>query len=388
MKKSRNVAIAGIGQTRHRGHREDVNIAELVTEAVEEVLADSMVDLSDIDAIVHGNMELFEGIHQPDMWHVIADGGYGKAGYRITTGGTTGTTLVSAADHLVASGMHDLVLAIGFEKQEEGMTTTGITNMSCPLWDREVQTGAITGTTGVIMMNKYGQKAEEAAAELRVLMATNARRNFKAHLRIDITRKDVLESRVLAWPLRLLHMCPESNGACAVLFASEEMAKKLPQKKVWMHDHVTIHRQEFFDFAHIDDLNTHGEAARILYTRNGIVNPIKQIGVFEMYDPSSWWALDWLGKFLFMENGEQIDMVLNGDFAIDGKFPVNPSGGVVSTNPIGATAIIRVAEAALQIRGDADDHQVPRDIDLALASGFGGTFWTVLHLLGKDKPNH
>ncbi len=182
MKKSRNVAIAGIGQTRHRGHREDINIAELVSEAVEAVLADSMVDISDIDAIVHGNMELFEGVHQPDMWHVIADGGYGKAGYRITTGGTTGATLVSAADHLVASGAHDLVLAIGFEKQEEGMTTTGITNMSCPLWDREVQTGAITGTTGVIMMNKYGQKAEEAAAELRVLMATNARRNFKAHL--------------------------------------------------------------------------------------------------------------------------------------------------------------------------------------------------------------
>ncbi len=155
-----------------------------------------------------------------------------------------------------------------------------------------------------------------------------------------------------------------------------------------MHDHVTVHRQEFFDFAHIDDLNTHGEAARVLYTRNGIVNPLKQIGVFEMYDPSSWWALDWLGKFLFMENGEQIDMVLNGDFAIDGKFPVNPSGGVVSTNPIGATAMIRVAEAALQIRGDADDHQVPKDINLALASGFGGTFWTVLHLLGKDKPNH
>jgi acetyl-CoA C-acetyltransferase len=388
MKKSRNVAIVGVGQTRHRGHREDVNIAELVTEAVEELLADAMVDLTDIDCIVHGNMELFEGIHQPDMWHVIGDGAYGKAGFRITTGGTTGTTLVSAADHLVASGMYDLVMAIGFEKQEEGMTTTGITNMSCPLWDREVQTGAITGTTGVMMINKFGDKADQAAAEYRVLMANNARKNFKAHLRIDISRKDVLESRVIAWPLRLLHMCPETNGACAVLFASEEMAKKLPKKPVWMHDHVTVHRQEFFDFAHIDDLNTHGEAARIIYTRNGIVNPIKQVGVFEMYDPQSWWAIDWLGKFLFLEKGEQLDMLLNGDFAIDGKFPVNPSGGVVSSNPIGATAIIRVAEAALQIRGDADEHQVPHDVNLALASGFGGTFWTVLHLLGKEKPNH
>jgi acetyl-CoA C-acetyltransferase len=106
-----------------------------------------------------------------------------------------------------------------------------------------------------------------------------------------------------------------------------------------------------------------------------------------MYDPQSWWALDWIGKFLMFENGEQIDMVLNGDFAIDGKFPLNPSGGVVSSNPIGATAIIRVAEAALQIRGNAGDHQVPKDIDLALSSGFGGTFWTVFHLLGAEKPD-
>ncbi len=387
MKKSRNVAIVGVGQTRHRGHREDINMAELVAEAVEDVLADSMIDLNDIDCIVHGNMELFEGVHQPDMWHVISDGAYGKAGFRITTGGTTGTTLVSAADHLVASGMYDLVMAIGWEKQEEGMTTTGITNMADPLWDREVQTGAITGTTGVFMMQKFGEKANQAAAEFRVMMADNARKNYRAHLRIDITKKDVLESRVLAWPLRLLHMCPESNGACAIIFASEEMAKKLPRKPVWMHDHVTVHRQETFDFVHIEDLNTHGEAAKIIYSRNGIVDPIKQIGVFELYDPQSWWAIDWLGKFLFYENGEQLDMVLNGDFKIDGKFPINPSGGVESSNPIGATAIIRVAEAAMQIRGDAGDHQVPKDINLALASGFGGTFWTVLHLLGKEKPD-
>ena len=387
MKKSRNVAIVGVGQTRHRGHREDINMAELVAEAVEDVLADSMIDLADIDCIVHGNMELFEGIHQPDMWHVISDGAYGKAGFRITTGGTTGTTLVSAADHLVASGMYDLVMAIGWEKQEEGMTTTGITNMADPLWDREVQTGAITGTTGVFMMQKFGEKANQAAAEFRVMMADNARKNYKAHLRIDITKKDVLESRVIAWPLRLLHMCPESNGACAMIFASEEMAKKLPRKPVWMHDHATVHRQETFDFVHIEDLDTHGEAARIIYNRNGIVDPFKQIGVFELYDPQSWWAIDWLGKFLFYENGEQLDMVLNGDFKIDGKLPINPSGGVESSNPIGATAIIRVAEAAMQIRGDAGDHQVPKDVNLALASGFGGTFWTVLHLLGKEKPD-
>ena len=69
---------------------------------------------------------------------------------------------------------------------------------------------------------------------------------------------------------------------------------------------------------------------------------------------------------------------------MDGKLPINPSGGVISTNPIGATAMVRPAEAALQIRGDAGPHQLKRDVRHALASGFGGTFWTVLMMLEKE----
>ena len=71
---------------------------------------------------------------------------------------------------------------------------------------------------------------------------------------------------------------------------------------------------------------------------------------------------------------------------MDGPFPVNPSGGVIASNPIGATAMVRVAEAALQIMGTAGDHQVPREVKQALASGFGGTMWTVLFLLTRDVP--
>jgi len=79
-------------------------------------------------------------------------------------------------------------------------------------------------------------------------------------------------------------------------------------------------------------------------------------------------------------------MVENLDIAIEGKFPVNPSGGVIASNPIGATAMIRVAEAALQIMGKAGAHQVPKPVRQAMASGFGGTMWTVLLLLTKDIP--
>ena len=69
---------------------------------------------------------------------------------------------------------------------------------------------------------------------------------------------------------------------------------------------------------------------------------------------------------------------------IGGKIPVNPSGGVIASNPIGATALVRIAEAALQVRGDAGKHQIPTPVNHALASGFGGTMWTVLTMLEKE----
>jgi acetyl-CoA C-acetyltransferase len=134
-KKNRNVGIVGIGQTEYSSHKEYQNQPEMINEAVRAALADANMTLEDIDCVVHGNMELFECVHQPDLWHVLGTGAYGKPGFRITTGGTTGATIVCAADNLVASGMYDVVMAIGFEKlQEAGSTTAGITNMADALW--------------------------------------------------------------------------------------------------------------------------------------------------------------------------------------------------------------------------------------------------------------
>ncbi|MCX6007397.1 MAG: hypothetical protein NTZ34_09110 [Chloroflexi bacterium] len=79
-------------------------------------------------------------------------------------------------------------------------------------------------------------------------------------------------------------------------------------------------------------------------------------------------------------------MVEKGETARDGIFPVNPSGGVLASNPIGASGTVRIAEAALQIRGDAGQRQVTREVKTAVATAFGGTMWTVMHLLSKSKP--
>lgn len=389
-KKSRNVAIIGSGMSRFSSHREEVNQPEMIHEAVVEALADAKLTLDDVDCVLHGNMELFEMVHQPDMWHVIGDGVWGKSGVRLTTGGTTGATLACAADNLVASGLHDVALAIGFEKLQEGHTTGGITNMADPLWGRSLQTGALTGTTAQQVIEEFGEeRAKLAAMKLRTIMDEHAMRNPKAHRRLGLERQYIKEtaqnSPPLAGELLMIHMCSQSDGACAVLFASEDKVRELNAHPAWIVDHETVHREETMIFG--AGVSTQRLAAERLFKRNGIKNPRREIDVFEMYDPSAWWGLDWLREFLLLEGDEHLKMIENDEITIDGAFPLNPSGGVVASNPIGATALVRVAEAAMQVRGTAGTHQVPKPVRRALASGFGGTLWTVLMLLSKEKPN-
>ncbi len=393
-KKNRHVGIVGIGETKFSSHREDVNQPEMIWEAVHAALEDAGIAMDDVDAIVHGNMELFEMVHQPDLWHAMGTGAYGKDVIRLTTGGTTGSTLACAADSFVASGMYDVVMAVGFEKLQEGHTTGGITNMADPLWFRKLQSGALTGSTAYDMIEEFGEeRAKRAAMTYRIIMDEHACLNPNSHRAFELKwdqMDDLMEnSPRLVGDLRLIHMCSQSDGACAVIFASEEKAKKMKNPPVWMRDHITVHREESFNIFGNDPENhpvpmTHRFAAEQLFKRNNVEDPVEYFDVFEMYDPSSWWGSDWLREFLLLKDDEHIKLIEDKEIKIGGKLPVCPSGGVIAANPIGATALVRVAEAAKQVRGDAGPHQIPTPVNHALASGFGGTLWTVLFMLEKE----
>jgi len=392
-KKNRNVGIIGIGQTKYSSHREDVNQPELVHEAVRAALDDAGLTMNDIDCIVHGNMELFEMIHQPDCWHTLGSGALGKDSIRITTGGTVGATTACAADNLVASGMYDVVMAIGFEKLQEGHTTGGITNMADPLWFRNLQTGALTGSKAYDLIREFGEeRAKNVSLMYRIIMDKHASKNPLAHRAFGLEFEQIPDlintSPKLVGDLKLIEMCSQSDGACVVIFACEKKAKELSKKPVWVRDHITVHREETFVIFGYDKKypfpQTHRFAAKHLYERNNIKKPLDYFDVFEMYDPASWWAVDWIRDFFQLEGDEHLKLVENKEIMIGGKMPMNPSGGVIASNPIGATALVRVAEAALQVRGDAGDHQIPTEVNHALASGFGGTMWTVLMMLEKE----
>jgi acetyl-CoA C-acetyltransferase len=263
--------------------------------------------------------------------------------------------------------------------------------MADPLWGRALQTGALTGTTAQHVIDEFGaDRAKHAAMKMRTIMDEHAMKCETAHRQLGLQRGFIQEiadnSPPLVGELRMIHMCSQSDGACAVLFASQEKIAEWGDKAVaWVVDHETVHREETLMFA--NETSTMRTAAERLYARNGITDPRRQIDVFEMYDPSAWWGLDWLREFLLLEGDEHLRMVEEDAITMDGDFPLNPSGGVQASNPIGATALVRVAEAALQVRKKAGSHQVRREVERALASGFGGTLWTVLMLLSKDKPN-
>jgi acetyl-CoA C-acetyltransferase len=123
-----------------------------------------------------------------------------------------------------------------------------------------------------------------------------------------------------------------------------------------------------------------------LYGQAGITEPRRQIDMAEIYVPFSWYEPMWMENLGFAPDGEGWKMTDDGSTSFQGDLPINPSGGVLSSNPIGASGMIRFAEAALQVRGQAGEHQVD-GARLALGHAYGGgSQFFAMWLVGAAKP--
>jgi acetyl-CoA acetyltransferase len=136
---------------------------------------------------------------------------------------------------------------------------------------------------------------------------------------------------------------------------------------------ATAMRSEPTMFAGRDQVNPQAgkDCAAELYRKAGIANPRAEIDCAEIYVPFSWFEPMWMENFGFSPEGEGWKMTYEGATALDGDLPVNMSGGVLSSNPIGASGMLRFAEAAMQVRGQAGEHQVD-GARLALGHAYGG----------------
>jgi len=387
---ARPVGIIGTGQTKH-GKRMDVCYPDLVREAVTAVFADTGIDPKDIDGVVSGTMpSMMEGIALTHFYFADAMQAAGKEILKTETCGSTGVSIAHTAYYWVASGMADLVLAVGHEKMTEGDSQATMTTVAEPFYQRFF----IAGAPGVFSMqsqmwtDRYGipeDKLRDAAAFISVTHHDSAFDNPYAHIKIRVTMDDVKNARIITYPVRLLDVCPNSDGACAVIFASDKMIRKLGKKAAWVKG--VGYRGEEYYFGDSDKAVWQAaiQAAKQAYDQAGIRNPRKELDVAEVYNPFTYQEMLFYECFGFCDFGQAPDLVLKGTFARNGELPCDPSGGTLCTNPIGATGLVRTAEAALQVTGKAGDHQVP-GAKLALAHAMGGVDqFNGIIILGSEK---
>ncbi len=361
-------AVVGVGQTHHKKRRDDVSIPGLLREAALRALDDAEMTFADIDAVVIGKApDAFEGIVQPELFLADALGAAGKPMLRVHTAGSVGGTTFIVGAHLVQSRVHERVLAIGWEKQSEGNAQWGLAGGR----SRGIGAGGAFAPWIRAYIEQTGAP-EYIGWQVAVKDRLNALKNPYAHLQIaDITIEKVKESAMLWDPLRFLESCPSSDGACAVVLTDEAGGRRAAKPPAWVA--ATAVRSELGMFPGRNPVRPQAgvECAHELYRQANISVPRQEIDVAELYVPFSWYEPMWLEGHDIAGPGEGWKMVESGDTELTGSFPVNPSGGVLSSNPIGASGMLRFAEAALQVRGLAGEHQVD-GARTALAQAYGG----------------
>ncbi len=379
--------VIGIGQTKHDAKRIDVSMAGLLREAASRALEDAELSWRDIDAVVLGKApDMFEGVMMPELFLADALGAAGKPMLRVHTAGSVGGSTGIVAASLVQAGLHERVLCVAFEKQSESNAMWALT-IHIPF-----QAAVVAGAGGYFapLIRAYIARAnppEDTGIRVALKDRRNAIKNPYAHIRLPDVSFGMIEKSPMLWdPIRYLETCPSSDGACALVLASEQAAKRAPRQPAWVH--ATAMRSEPTSFSGRDQVNPLAgrECAKDLYRKAGIQNPREEIDVAEIYVPFSWFEPMWMENLGLAPEGEGWKMTYDGVTALDGDLPVNPSGGVLSSNPIGASGLLRFAEAALQVRGQAGEHQVD-GARLALGHAYGGgSQFFSMWIVGSERP--
>lgn len=369
----RHVGIVGVGQTNHARRRTDVSQAGLVREAVDRALADANLEIGDIDTIVVATGPvLFGAVNHPELWVANAIGAQGKPLLRVTSGGGAGFAGALAGYYQVAGGYAERTLVVAYDKLSEGPLQYSISTLYDPFWGREFAVG-IMGFSAAYWrarMDVLGH-TEEAAAMVSVKNRKNAIANPYAHFKKEVTVDEVLNSKPLCWPIKLLDVPPISDGAAAIVLSSEKYAAKSTDRPAWINGIAYYCEADNAPERSLMISEPLALAAKAVYRSAGITNPRRQFDVVEVQEPYSCFELNYYESLGLCPPGQAAELVASGATQLDGDIPVNPSGGCMGANPIGAVGVIRLIEAATQVMGRNESHQI-KDANLALVQSGGG----------------
>jgi acetyl-CoA C-acetyltransferase len=304
---------------------------------------------------------------------------------RVHTAGSVGGSTAVVASHLVHAGIHQRVLTVAFEKQSESNTMWALAP-KIPF-----QQALVAGAGGYFAptIREYIRRTgapEHIGIKVAVKDRRSALKNPYAHLhQPDIDEEKVRSSMMLWDPIRFEESCPASDGACAMVLSSES-AVSGSTPPAWVLG--TAVRSEPLGMAGRDEVDPRAgrDCAADVYSQAGISDPSRDADVCEMYVPFSWYEPMWLENLGFAAQGEGWKMVDNDVTALGGDMPIDVSGGVLSSNPIGASGMLRFAEVAMQVRGQAGEHQVDgAKVGVGHAYGGGSQFFA-MWVVGSEKP--
>ena len=382
----RDVAIIGVSQTKF-GELWDISFRDLITEAGMKAVADAGIEGQDLEAMYVGNMTAGLFIQQEHIASLIAD----HSGLtpipcsRVEAACASGGLALRSGIMAVASGYHDVVISAGVEKMTDVVDPTpAIATASDQEW--EAQQGVTFPSLYAMMarrhMHEYGTSREQLAM-FSVNNHKNGALNPLAQYPFEINVDKVLNSTMVADPLRLLDCSPVTDGAAAVILCPAEDARKYTDTPVYVKASAqasgTIALHDRRDITTIDS-TVH--ASRTAYDMAGVgPKDIDAVEVHDCFSINGILAIEDLG---FVEKGQGGNAVEEGLIAIDGDLPVNPSGGLKARgHPLGATGIAQAAEMVWQLRGDAGKRQVD-GIRIGMTHNIGGTGGTAaVHIFGR-----
>ncbi len=370
------VGIIGVGQGRF-GIRSDASLRELAFEAVKACLEDADIPLADVESmIVSVASDELSFALQPTAQVVDYLGFHPKPSFRVEAACASGSMAVRAGWMNIASGLADLVLVVGAEKMTEvptSMATEVLGRAGDFLWEYPFGM-TFPGYYAMIArahMAKYGTTQEQLAA-VAVKNHHYGAMNPYAHMQKEITLEKAMNSFMVADPLKLYDCCLISDGAAAILLASEKMAKRLSKDPIWMSG-LGLGTGSLA-LAHRDDLTTLGatvEAADQAYEMAGI--DAKQVDVAVVHDCFTIAEIVAYEDLGFCPRGEGGPWVEDRQTYIGGETPVNVDGGLKSKgHPIGTTGVSMAVEIAKQLRGEADPGRQVQGAEIGLSHNVGG----------------
>ena len=363
-------AIAGIGwtdYTRESGR----TVRSLASEACIKAIADAGLGLADIDGIISFNFN-----DSAPAMGVATELGIPQANYAVDfqSGGNAANLITLTATAAIEAGLAKNVVCFRAMNGRSGfrlgggrdMNARGVTQYTAPY-------GWITYPQAMAMwcrrhMIEYGTTSEQLG-EVAVTFRANAALNERAMQRTPITLDDYFASRRIVDPFRMLDICLESDGACAVLITSAERARDMPHKPVYImggaYGGGPSQGDDLFDAIRWPDHshNAFKYLAKDLWASAGIApGDVDVAQIYDCFTYSVLMALEGLG---FCKEGEGGPFVQGGRIARDGALPLNTAGGLLSEAYI--HGLNHVCEAVEQLRGTAGARQI-EDAEICLTT--------------------